>query len=300
MTTLEPVRRELPGEDSSGTRPRFSIVVPAYNEAQFIENCIDSLLRQDFQGDVEVIVVDNNSTDGTGDLARSKGVRVLHESQPGVCWARQCGTQAATGEIVISTDADTVFAPTWLSSIDKRFRENPERVAVAGSCNFVESPMWGRIYAWTLFHLVKLLSFVTGRVLYVTATNIAFRKSAWSGYDTFATQGGDELDLLRKLRARGPVTFDINNPVFTSSRRLYKGFAYNIVATFLFYYLLGYALNRITGRQVVGMAPAFRTKIRPAGRRRGMQVLVTAGVWLAVIGIVGGVSELAIHIADRI
>ena len=145
MPTLEPLTREMPSDDPGPSRPRFSIVVPAYNEAQFIENCLDSLLRQDFQGDFEIIVVDNDSTDGTGDLARSKGVTVLHESQPGVCWARQRGTDAANGEIVISTDADTEFPPGWLASIDRHFRDNPDRVAVAGPCQFMDAPLWGRV-----------------------------------------------------------------------------------------------------------------------------------------------------------
>lgn len=297
MTTLEPLSRELPANEPGRARPRFSVVVPAYNEAEFIGSCLDSLLAQDFPGSYEIVVVDNNSTDATGDIARSKGVRVVTEKNPGVCWARQCGTLAATGEIVVSTDADTVFGRSWLSSIDKAFRDDPARVAVAGPCRFVDAPVWGRLYAWTLFRLVNLTMRLFGWIPYVTATNIAFRRSEWTGYDTQATQGGDELDLLRKLRGRGPVTFNIDNPVFTSSRRLYKGLAYNIAATFLFYYLIGYAVNRLTGRTLIGMAPAFRSKARPVGRRRKVQLLVTAGVWLAVVGVVG---DLALHIADRL
>lgn len=295
--TLEPRSHEDAEHDPGRSRPRLSVVVPAYNEAGFIGGCLDSLLQQDFQGDFEIIVVDNNSTDQTAEIARSRGVTVVQESEPGVCWARQRGTTMARGEIVISTDADTVFPRTWLRRIDECFRENPDNVAVAGPCSFVDAPAWGRAYAWTLFHLVYVGTRITKRVLYITATNIAFRKSAWPGYDTRATQGGDELDLLRKLRARGTVHFVLDNPVLTSSRRMYKGFLYNIAATFLFYYLMGYALNRLTGRRLIGTAPAFRTGGTPTRIRRRLQTAVATGVWLAVAGLVG---DVAIRLVGRL
>jgi glycosyltransferase involved in cell wall biosynthesis len=257
VPTLERAGHTGP-EDPGATRPRFSVVVPAYNEASTLGSCLDSLLSQDFRGSYEIIVVDNNSTDGTAGVARSRGVRVVHEPREGVCSARQRGTELAEGEIVVSTDADTVFSRGWLSRIDQAFREDPARVAVAGPCRFVDPPWWGRVYTWVLFHVVSVIARVTGRILYVTATNIAFRRSVWPGYNVEATQGGDELDLLRRLRARGRVAFDLGNPTFTSSRRLHRGLAYNIVVTCFYYYLLGYAVNRVTGRRVVGMAPAFR------------------------------------------
>src|SRR5580698_2507213 len=172
---------------------RLSVVVPAHNEAEFLGECLESLLGQDFAGGYEIIVVDNNSTDSTAAVARAFGVRVVSESRPGVCWARQRGTEAASGEIIVSTDADTVYDAGWLTRIDSAFLDDPEVVAVAGPCRFTDAPWWGRIYARSLFRSVNALSRVTGRVPYVAAANLAFRKSAWPGYDTQATQGGDEL-----------------------------------------------------------------------------------------------------------
>ena len=238
---------------------RFSVVVPAHNEEDFLGNCLDSLLDQDYPGGYEIIVVDNNSTDGTAAVASARGVTVVSEPRPGVCWARQSGTSAAAGEIVVSTDADTVYGRDWLSRIDAAFLADSAVVAVAGPCRFTNAPWWGRIYAGGLFRSVNVLSKATGRVPYAAAANIAFRKASFCGYDTRATQGGDELGLLRSLRGRGTVRFDAANPVFTSSRRMQRGLAYNFAVTFLFYYLIGYSLNRMSGRTVVGMAPSFRT-----------------------------------------
>jgi len=288
-----PIRPDSRPDDS---HPRFSVVIPAYNEAEFLGSCLDSLLAQDFRDSYEIIVVDNNSTDATADVARSYGVIVVHEPKPGVCSARQCGTAAARGEIIVSTDADTSFASDWLSRIDRAFRDDPARVAVAGPCRFADPPWWGRVYTAVLFTVVSLVARLTGRILYVTATNIAFRRSAWPGYDTEATQGGDELDLLRRLRSRGPVAFVLSNPTFTSSRRLHRGLTYTIVVTCLYYYLLGYALNRLAGRQVVGMAPAFRATAASHGKvRRKVREVASFSFGLAFCVIFG---DLALHIVE--
>jgi len=184
------------------------VVVPAYNESAFLGECLQSLASQDFSGTYEVIVIDNNSTDQTAKIARLHGATVVGEQHPGVCWARRAGTLVARGEIIVSTDADTTFDRGWLSRIDQTFSASPDCVAVAGPCRFLAAPWWGGLFVWLLFHVVHVISLLTGRVVYVTATNIAFRKSAWTGYDTNATQGGDELDLLRRLRSRGRIAFE--------------------------------------------------------------------------------------------
>ena len=279
--TASPLDVPEPARDD---RPRFSVVIPAVNEAGEIGRCLSSLAAQDYAGMYEVIVVDNNSTDATAVVARNHGAMVVFEQNPGVCWARQRGTDVARGDIVVSTDADTTFDPGWLSRIDQAFRREPSSVAVTGPCQFVAGPWWGTVYADLLFGIVHLSYRLTGRVFYVTATNIAFRKSAWSGYNTNLTQGGDELDLLRRLRARGPVIFDFGNPTFTSARRLRRGLTYNIFVTCFFYYLLGYGLNRMFGRRVLGTAPEIRgAKHELAwGLRAAAASLVVASAVLAV------------------
>ncbi|HEV2342581.1 MAG TPA: glycosyltransferase family A protein [Actinocrinis sp.] len=238
--------------------PRFSVVIPAVNESLYIGRCLESLAAQDFAGGIEVIVVDNNSIDDTAAIARSMGAIVVSEPEPGVCFARQRGTEIARGEYVVSTDADTTFDPGWLSRIDAQLRRRPQAVAVAGPCRWVACPWWGTPYASVLFGCVNLMFLLTGRVIYASAANIAFRRDAWSGYDTRLTQGGDELDLLRQLRQQGKIVFDIHNWIYTSSRRLRRGLIYSVLVTCLYYYVLAYVLNRVLHRQVLGTAPQFR------------------------------------------
>src|SRR3954449_3096530 len=268
-------------QDPSAPTPRLSVVIPADNEAALLPACLQSLAAQDFAGSVEVIVVDNNSTDDTAAIAQAMGATVVREPHPGVCWARQGGTLAAHGDIVISTDADTTFDQGWLSRIEAAFRADPRRVAVAGPCRFAEAPWWGRAYGALLFGIVACIHRLTGRVMYASATNIAFRRNSWPGYDTRATQGGDELDLLRRLRARGRIDFDAGNPTSTSSRRLGRGLLYNLLVTCAYYYLAGYLVNRVCRRTVIGTAPHIRAADpRPAPVQR-----FTRFAW-ALVGLV--------------
>jgi glycosyltransferase involved in cell wall biosynthesis len=256
--------------------PRMSVVIPAYNEQALLPACLRSLAAQDYQGRYEVIVVDNNSTDATAAIACELGATVVFEPHAGVCWARQRGTEQARGEIVISTDADTTFDSGWLSRIDAEFQADPSMVAVTGPCRFTAAPLWGRAYAWLLFAAVYLIYRLTGRVIYVTATNFAFRRSAWRGFDTNATQGGDEIGLLRQLRPHGNLGFLHDNPTYTSARRMRRGLLYNLLVTCLYYYLTGYVLNRITGRTVIGTYPHIRGLDHPPRRTQRARLAVAA------------------------
>ena len=278
-------------------RMRFSIIVPAYNEAAYLGRALDSLLHQDYNGRYEVIVVDNNSTDGTAAIADRYGVTVVKESLQGVCAARQKGVDCAKGEIIISTDADTTQPSDWLRTIDARFSESEGVVAVAGPCRYQDPSWWAKAYPVLLFGLVAKVYALTGFVFYVSATNIAVLRTAFPGYDLRLTQGGDELDLVRRLRRRGQVSWERHNVVTTSARRLQRGLLYNIFVTFFVYYLLAYWCNRLTRRQAFGMAPAFRHEHRHPFRLLWVSRRVVLGVLvvgLTSLGFATGASDVAV------
>ena len=280
-------RRLAPSPDDvrprPGAAPRFSVVVPAHNEAEVLGRTLRSLRDQDFAGPVEVVVVDNGSTDATADVARAAGARVAEEPTLGVCAARQRGTDLATGQVVVSTDADTVHPPDWLTRIDAAFQADPDLVAVAGPCRYEDPPGWAAVLPRLGFGLVAVAHALTGRVAYVTATNVAFRREGFPGYDTSLTQGGDEVDLLRRLRRVGPVRWDGRNPVRTSSRRLDQGLAHTLLVSYGYYYAGGYVVNRLARRRVVGVAPPVRPADAPRVRRvRQRWRLGTAAAALAV------------------
>jgi hypothetical protein len=82
-----------------------------------------------------------------------------------VCNARQRGAEASRGEIIVSSDADTIYPPGWLSTIDAAFRADQRVIAVAGPCRYTAGPVWGRIYGRLLFGTVDVLYRLTGRVV---------------------------------------------------------------------------------------------------------------------------------------
>jgi chlorobactene glucosyltransferase len=106
--------------------PLVSIIVPARNEARVIERCVGSLLAQRYPN-FEVIVVDDRSTDGTGEIlaglaAHNSRLRVttgrpLPNGWVGKCWALHQGSQMATGEWLLFVDADTRHRPNMLMSV---------------------------------------------------------------------------------------------------------------------------------------------------------------------------------------
>lgn len=285
--------------DRQQDQVRFSVVIPAYNEAGYLAETLRALSAQDFDGPFEVIVVDNDSSDETATVAAAFGVRVLHEVERGVCAARQRGSAAATGEIIVSTDADTRPPRDWLRCLDVTFAAEPDAVAVAGPCRYEDPCWWARIYPTLLFGLVAGVFALTGSVCYVTATNLAVRRTAFPGYDPRLTQGGDELDLLRRLRQAGHVVWDRHNVVTTSPRRLQQGLLYSIVVSFFVYYLLAYLLNRFGRRRLLGTAPAFRPRAsagtrRRRPRRRGVAALIMITI-VATLAMITGAGSAAVN-----
>ena len=98
---------------------RASVVVPVRNGAEVIGRCLAALAAQDFpEGEMEVLVVDDGSTDGTAEAVRHyRGVTLLTQPPRGPAAARNRGIAAAQGEYVLFTDADCAPHPTWARAL---------------------------------------------------------------------------------------------------------------------------------------------------------------------------------------
>ncbi len=148
LAPLRPPERVVPPASRSATtpadapvrhsRPRrktgLSVLIPAYNEASFIGDTIRSIREQTIQPD-QILVVDDCSTDGTGDVARSLGVEVVRTPKNSGCKASALnfGLTQVTGRFTLAIDADTTLAPDALEKLMPAL-DDP---LVVGACGFV-------------------------------------------------------------------------------------------------------------------------------------------------------------------
>lgn len=111
-----------------------SVVVPAYNEEENIGRCIESILTQDFTGELELIVVNDGSTDRTSEIASKYPVKLIDlPKNGGKAQALNVGTRSARGEIIVFSDSDSEMSHGALTSISKCFEDDPDVEAVAGN-----------------------------------------------------------------------------------------------------------------------------------------------------------------------
>ena len=101
----------------------LSIIVPAFNEEDYIMECLESLRGQTVQR-FELIVVDNNSTDKTSEIAAKYTDKLLLESIQGYHNAVKCGMENATGDLVTVCDADSFYESDWVETIYRIFDDN--------------------------------------------------------------------------------------------------------------------------------------------------------------------------------
>lgn len=206
--------------------PKITVVIPVLNEENLLPDTLQSLRAQTFR-DYDCVVVDNGSTDNTVKIARRFGCHVVTEERKGVGFARQRGFEEAQGEIIASTDADTIVPSDWLELIARSFQEKPNQAAVYGTILFRERQGLGKWLAEFLFaHFLRLNHFL-GRP-HFCGPNFAVRQEAFQAVDGFKDGNhfytvSEDVQLALKLKDKGDIHFHKGLVVYTSPRRLGKG-----------------------------------------------------------------------------
>lgn len=121
----------------------LSILVPVYNSEKYIEECVDSVLRQSEQ-DYELVLVDDGSTDNGGTICDQyqeqypDRIRVIHQSNQGLILARRTGIHAAKGEYCMFLDADDAYEPECLSTIRETIERTHADVVIFNNYSYFE------------------------------------------------------------------------------------------------------------------------------------------------------------------
>lgn len=202
---------------SSKGRTRVSIIVAARNEEGNIRKTIDDLLTQDYDRELtELIIIDDHSTDATGDIVRSyagEGVRLitLNESKALNSYKKkaiQTAIADCRGDLIVTTDADCRMGTKWLSTIVAYYEEKDYKLISSPVAYFQERSFFERAQALEFLYLIGLGASTIGnkRPSTCNGANLAYEKEAFyevggfRGIDDLAS-GDDEL-LLHKMAAR--------------------------------------------------------------------------------------------------
>ena len=223
--------------------PLVSVVIPAWNEEEGILHTLHSLANSNTTYETELIVVDNNSTDGTAALMKKLGIRTLLETKQGVGHARTLGLHTAKGKYILTGDSDTLYPPGWIGAMTKALidGENKPVYCVHGSYSFLPGPGTPR-WQYGLYEMMS--AFVirkkekTQPFLNVLGFNCGFVRQKGidvNGYDiaiqrTFRGIAGetdcpateDGMMALRLMEAGGKIAAvtEYNGRVWTSDRRI--------------------------------------------------------------------------------
>lgn len=205
----------------------ISIIIPVYNEVEQLGACLQAIAAQTILPD-EVIVVDNNSTDGSERLAASYPfVKLLHEPRQGVVYARTRGFNAARGDIIGRIDADTMLPPDWIENVLSIF-EDSTISAVSGAAHYYDFALAGVADAIDA-HLRYRLSAKLKDSNFLWAANMAMRRDDWLAVRGRLCLRGhmhEDFDLAIHLQELGlKVIYDEGLLAGVSSRRIDSGFA---------------------------------------------------------------------------
>ena len=222
-------------------KPAVSIMIPAWNEQDNLYRALSSLAANITERTVEIVVINNNSTDRTQELLDALGVRNYLQLVQGTPHARQMGLFKARGRYHLCADSDTYYPPTWIEAMLKPMLQNENILGVYGRYSFIPPPGHNRLSLIPYEMLtgiiirirrrkrefINMLGFNMGFVTEAGRTTGGFEVSQVRKFDNAlgseyfvdeAEDGRMALNLQKKGRIKMVTVKEAR--VFTSSRRL--------------------------------------------------------------------------------
>ncbi len=183
-----------------------SIIVPAYNAERTIKQCLDSLMRQDYAGNYEVIVIDDGSSDSTPDIVSTyKRVKLIRQSNAGPAVARNRGAKEAQGDIIIFTDSDCMPENSWVSEMLRPFKDK-DVVGVKGRYKTRQKEITARFVQMEYEDKYSYMQ-KNDYIDFIDTYSAGFRKDVFldlKGYDSdFPVACAEDVELSFRLSRRG-------------------------------------------------------------------------------------------------
>ena len=247
--------------------PRVSLLVPARNEARNIEACARGLLNQDYPN-FEVIVLDDESTDGTGEIlahiaAEDNRLRVMR-GQPlpagwlGKNWACQQLSHAANGDYLLFTDADTRHDPSLLR--DAIAAAATTRADLLSGMPHQEVKTWSEqllvpLLAWSFMAFIPIALAERLRLAFLSVSIgqfLLFRRSAYAaikGHESVRDKVVEDFELARSIKKAGlqwrfvDATSRIHCRMYHNFREVFDGLSKNLFVVFgnIFFFALAWS-----------------------------------------------------------
>jgi len=227
------------------TQPTLSVIIPAWNEEKYVGRAIDSLKRaagvyeRERGGTAEIIVVDNNSSDRTADVARQHGALVILEPVNNIGRARNAGARAAQGRFLAFCDADNEVTENILCRIHEHLSD--ARIVGGGTWIQPEKRNFKIVFFYTLWHIYVTFSRVGVGLMHCRRADF----ETIGGYDEqiYAAEDVQLAYDLRKLGKPRGQKFNLLKDcwIITSTRKLDQG---HFLELFLKMIGFGFGLQR--------------------------------------------------------
>ena len=209
---------------------KISFVIPAYNEENFISQCLNSILNEIKKEKIsaEVIVVNNNSSDKTKEIVSNfKNVLIVDEKKQGLTFARQAGFLKSRGELIANIDADTILTDKWIKTVIEEFDNNKNLVALSGPQIYYDVDK-KILIGEKIFYFIAYLTYLINKHILnigsmIQGGNFIVRREALlkiGGFNTNILFWGEDTDIAKRLHKIGDVKFTFKLPIYASGRRL--------------------------------------------------------------------------------
>src|SRR5579859_3306595 len=228
---------------------KLSVTICAYNEQDWVGDTLNSLLNQKRLPD-EIIVVNNASTDKTGDRVEQfiaahpeQNVRLIYEGKKGLHHARETAWRSASGDLIATTDADIRFPPRWLQIFEEEFAAQPDIAAMTGPVRYFDALPFINWFTWfwEQFNQPEGIGKWFSKEHHLNGNNTVYRRTALEAVNGFLDKPPkilEDMHIGAKLRAgHYGLRYIRRNPVWVTFRRYKKDgwrgywrymFAYNL------------------------------------------------------------------------